>query len=104
MSPSAPLLPIRANFRYSSVLNATSCTSTDSTLACLRALPYDTYYSGLLNSSYNPAPIPDGDFLTQSNVNAINQGKVVKKPVLIGATRDEATCKHSPSRLVRTLH
>lgn len=77
----------------SPVLNVTSCTDSSTSLSCLRALPYETYYSALLNSSYNPAPIPDGDFILQSPINAIKQGKVVNKNVLISATRDEATCE-----------
>ncbi|ORY88206.1 alpha/beta-hydrolase [Leucosporidium creatinivorum] len=76
---------------WQSFLNSTSCTDVSTSLSCLRALPYETYYSALVNSSYNPAPIPDGDFITQSAVNAIKEGKIVNKNVLISATRDEAT-------------
>lgn len=86
--PGYPLIPI-----YLLVLNVTSCTDSSTSLSCLRALPYETYYSALLKSSYNPAPIPDGDFILQSPVNAIKEGKVVNKNVLISATRDEATCE-----------
>jgi len=80
------------------VLNVTSCTDSSTSLACLRALPYETYYSALVNSSYSPAPIPDGDFILQSPVKAIKQGQVVNKNMLISATRDEATCEFSKPR------
>lgn len=82
------------------VLNTTSC-ATNNSLACLRALPYPIFHSALLNSSYGGTPIPDGDFMQQSNVMAISQGKIVSKPLLVGAVRDEATCEFRPGGLRR---
>ncbi|KAI5476430.1 hypothetical protein MNV49_007743 [Pseudohyphozyma bogoriensis] len=75
---------------WNKLMNATSCTGSDQ-LACLRALPYDTYYAAIVNSSYNPAPVPDGDFMLTSNVAAILNGKIVQKPSIVGCVHDEAT-------------
>ncbi|GAA5837353.1 hypothetical protein JCM11251_004974 [Rhodosporidiobolus azoricus] len=76
--------------RWSAVLNATDCAGDDE-LSCLRALPYDTFYAAMLNSSIGGTPIPDGDFIRKSTVAAIAAGEINAVPVIVGATRDEAT-------------
>ncbi|BGP42593.1 hypothetical protein JCM10449v2_006605 [Rhodotorula kratochvilovae] len=76
---------------WASLLNTTGCTAGVEELACLRSIPYEVYFNAFVHSSYSGQPIPDGDFLTQSAVPAIAAGKVNPVPVMIGATRDEAT-------------
>ncbi|GAA6039277.1 hypothetical protein JCM8097_003240 [Rhodosporidiobolus ruineniae] len=77
---------------WASFLTATGCTDNDDELSCLRAVPYADYYSAWLNSSFNPTPFPDGKLIYQQNILAIQAGEVATVPVVIGATRDEATC------------
>ncbi|GAA5994274.1 carboxylesterase/lipase family protein [Rhodotorula paludigena] len=76
---------------WSGLLNATGCTAGSDELSCLRALPYDTFFGAFVNSSYSGQPIPDGDFLLDASVQAIADAKVNPVPILVGATRDEAT-------------
>ena len=40
----------------------------------------DFLCGALLNSRFTPTPIPDGDFMLQQNMVAINAGKVIKAP------------------------
>ncbi|BGP19130.1 hypothetical protein JCM10213v2_007217 [Rhodosporidiobolus nylandii] len=75
---------------WSRFLDAAGCAEADDELACLRSLPYADYYSAMLNSS-SSAVLPDGSFVRKSAMNAIAAGEIVQVPILVGATRDEAT-------------
>lgn len=69
------------------VLNATGCSDD---LACLRALPFDQIYAAG-NGTYNPAAIPDGDFLQIPVWQAFKQTKIAPIPLIVGSNLDEAT-------------
>lgn len=69
------------------VLNATGCSDD---LACLRALPFDTFYAAA-NGTYNPAVVIDGDFIQASFWSLYTERKFVNTPLMLGNNLDEAT-------------
>lgn len=104
---------------WSRFLIATGCDADDQ-LTCLRALPYETFYSessplnylipmkadsmmradATISSKYNPTPVPDGDFMRENTLVSFANQRVVAVPFLIGATKDEATCKRPENFLL----
>ena len=77
---------------YDAVVNATNCTGSADTLACLRTIPTDSL-SAIFNSSVTQgisiSPVTDEDFLQSSGTKALRQGQFVKVPLLIGTNFDE---------------
>lgn len=69
------------------VLDAAGCSDD---LACLRALPFDAVFSAA-NGTFNPAVIPDGDFIQAPTFKLIGEGKIAQVPLILGANLDEAT-------------
>ncbi|KAK9900011.1 alpha/beta-hydrolase [Cystobasidium minutum MCA 4210] len=59
-------------------------------LKCLRALPFDTVFAAA-NGTFNPAVIPDGDFVQGPTFKQIGQNKVLRIPLVLGANHDEGT-------------
>ncbi|GAA5891604.1 hypothetical protein JCM6882_004527 [Rhodosporidiobolus microsporus] len=76
--------------RWTDFLDAAGCNNSDE-LACLRALPYETFYSLATNTSVGGTPMQDGDFSRKDTLGAIAAGEVANVPILIGAMKDEAT-------------
>lgn len=81
------------NEAYENITTQVGCSSSTNSLACLRNTPYDT-----LNTAFNstPAqtnyfPVIDNDFLQEFSSIALEAGKFVKVPLLIGANSDEGT-------------
>ncbi|KAI5481136.1 hypothetical protein MNV49_005571 [Pseudohyphozyma bogoriensis] len=74
---------------WNTFLNATGCTAGDDEIACLKGVDYATFYNA--SSKFGSAAIPDGDFMRQSSMKAIDEGKVVVKPLMLGCVKDEAT-------------
>lgn len=84
---------------FFAVVNATGCTgAANGVLSCLRGVSYGAYYNATVSSGYNPAVVPDGDFLQDYIPNLIRDGKFVKRCAVFGANLDEGTSK-SPSNL-----
>lgn len=79
---------------YDKIVNATNCSTTADTLACLRTIDRDVL-SNVLNSSVTAgaswSPQIDNDFLQDSGTNLVSSGKFVKVPLLAGANHDEGT-------------
>ncbi|KAH7348648.1 triacylglycerol lipase [Rhexocercosporidium sp. MPI-PUGE-AT-0058] len=79
---------------YDSIVNATNCSTTADTLACLRTIDRDVL-SNILNSSVTTnaswGPQVDNDFLQDSGASLIASGKFVKVPFLLGRNFDEGT-------------
>lgn len=72
---------------WSRFLNATSCSDD---LACLRALPFDTIYAAA-NGTFNPAAVPDDDFLPAPSWKLFKDKKFSRVPLILGHNLDEAT-------------
>ncbi|RMZ09478.1 hypothetical protein D0862_03583 [Hortaea werneckii] len=85
------LLPIDVQDQtYRQVLRSTNCTNANDTLECLRRLPVDVLTAAFRNGgSY--LPVIDGDFIMDYAYNQIEQGRFVKRPLLIGNNRNEGT-------------
>lgn len=87
---------------YDMVVANAGCSASADTLACLRALPYQTFltavnsvpaifgYTGL-NLAYLPRPDPSDDFFSVSPEVALYSGAYAKVPVIIGDQEDEGT-------------
>ncbi|KAJ7271103.1 alpha/beta-hydrolase, partial [Mycena rebaudengoi] len=75
---------------WETFVNVTSCRSTP-TLACLRGIPMADMLVASASTLYNPASVPDGDFLQLPIYEAIEQNKLAKVPLIINANKDEAT-------------
>ena len=79
---------------YDAVVNATGCSGSSDTLACLRTIPA-AKLSAVFNSSVTEnisfTPAIDNDFLVSSGTTALRKGQFVKVPLLIGANHDEGT-------------
>ncbi|KAH7342187.1 Alpha/Beta hydrolase protein [Rhexocercosporidium sp. MPI-PUGE-AT-0058] len=105
--PANSFFPLSAGYNssdgqtaYNLLVTNTSCSSTlnsipDTTLSCLRALPF-TKLNGALNIPRNRfifpfAPTIDGDFIATYPSVQLSQGNFVKVPLLIGANSDEGS-------------
>jgi len=79
---------------YDRITNATNCSSSTDSLACLRQVP-NSVLSSILNSSVTAGaswgPQIDGDFLRDSGTTQVLQGNFVNVPLLIGRNHDEGT-------------
>ncbi|KAI4148807.1 MAG: hypothetical protein LQ340_004925 [Diploschistes diacapsis] len=79
---------------YDAVVEATNCTGSTDTLACLRTIPTTTL-TNIFNSSvtqgFSSSPVIDNDFLQSSGTTALRRGHFVKVPLLVGANHDEGT-------------
>ncbi|CAK7203894.1 hypothetical protein SEUCBS139899_006644 [Sporothrix eucalyptigena] len=98
--PAEPVDGVKAQAVYDAVVAAGGCTGNADTLACLRALPYETFLNAA-NSvpgifSYNSLalsylPRPDGTVLTDSpHILALN-GQYAAVPFILGDQEDEGT-------------
>ncbi|KAH6668380.1 triacylglycerol lipase [Halenospora varia] len=91
---SAYVTPAQWQPYYDRIANATNCSSSADSLACLRQVPTDTL-SNILNSSVTTnaswGPQIDGDFLPDSGTVLVQSGRFVKVPFLIGQSHDEGT-------------
>eukprot|EP01117_Protostelium_nocturnum_P012602 TRINITY_DN4637_c0_g1_i1.p1 TRINITY_DN4637_c0_g1~~TRINITY_DN4637_c0_g1_i1.p1 ORF type:complete len:543 (-),score=161.91 TRINITY_DN4637_c0_g1_i1:33-1661(-) len=82
---------------YDSVVEKAGCKSTTDTLACLRKVSYQklsnivNHYPmfGIVRAPWSPTV--DGDFIPDSPFRLLQQGKVIKVPLIIGDNLDEGT-------------
>lgn len=100
IAPADPVDCPKAQAVYDTVVGAAGCSTAGDTLACLRAVPYDTLLnatnsvSGLLSYSsvaLNYLPRPDGTVLTESPEHLISTGRYAKVPMITGNQEDEGT-------------
>lgn len=75
---------------YDDIAHTTGCARARDSLACLRALPFDTL-NAAVNTSANGAwfPVLDNDFLTTLPSKQLAQGRFVHVPIIVGANTDE---------------
>lgn len=98
--PAQPVDSPKAQAIYDSVVAAGGCQDSNSTLDCLRSLPYDQFLNAA-NSvpgmfSYNSValsylPRPDGTVLTQSPEILVRKNSYAAVPMIIGDQEDEGT-------------
>lgn len=69
-----------------------NCTNATDSLACLRAVPVDVL-SSVFNSSVTASASfgtqIDGDFIRESSITSLSEGRFVKVPLLVGTNFDE---------------
>ncbi|EGO55199.1 hypothetical protein NEUTE1DRAFT_123682 [Neurospora tetrasperma FGSC 2508] len=98
--PAGPVDCPKGQKVYDTVVKNAGCSGAADTLACLRALPYETFLKaansvpGIL--SYNSValsylPRPDGKVLTQSSDKLMLAKKYAAVPMIIGDQEDEGT-------------
>ncbi|AEO68535.1 c5f0b5ec-6584-4583-9d83-d8a27670ecc4 [Thermothielavioides terrestris] len=98
--PADPVDCPKGQVVYDTVVKQAGCASSQDTLACLRALPYDKFLAAA-NSvpailSYSSValsylPRPDGKALTESPDVLVKEGKYAAVPMIIGDQEDEGT-------------
>lgn len=77
---------------YDNITEATGCSNSDNSLACLRSLDFKTLNAALnITPSYSFFPYEDGSLIQGSQYDQLNQGNFVKVPLLSGANTDEGT-------------
>ncbi|PYI00741.1 alpha/beta-hydrolase [Aspergillus sclerotiicarbonarius CBS 121057] len=79
---------------YDKFVNATNCTGSSDTLACLRSVDASTLsdvFSSDITTLNRPNPVVDGDFIQDLGSKELNAGNFVKVPLLLGTTQDEGT-------------
>ncbi|OCH92484.1 alpha/beta-hydrolase [Obba rivulosa] len=81
---------------YDALVNATNCTTASDTLDCLRELPFETLYNGMINLPLEQRTsgwqlILDFDFIPDQPPTLLMEGKVAKVPFIMGDTDDEGT-------------
>ncbi|EIN05235.1 alpha/beta-hydrolase [Punctularia strigosozonata HHB-11173 SS5] len=78
--------------QFDAIVNATGCAGEADVVACLRAVPLEAYIAATNVTNMPPwGPTVDGSFITGSVTAAIQSGKFIKVPMLLGANLDEGT-------------
>ncbi|KZO91915.1 alpha/beta-hydrolase [Calocera viscosa TUFC12733] len=76
---------------YDAIVEKAGCANATDTLSCLRTVPYETFYAAA-NDSHQWQPTLDGTFLgPEYPTQALQEGKYVKVPLLMGSNTDECT-------------
>ena len=87
-------------FQYDEFVNATGCTSSNSTVECLRSLDSETLQTANVDMPYpgqtsdpiwNFTPCIDGQFIQDYPYNLYEQGKFIPVPTIFGDDTDEGT-------------
>lgn len=102
ITPADPVTAPQAQAIYNTVVKNAGCSSSSDTLACLRSKDYTTFLNAVnsvpailgyrsVDLSYLPRPDPGNNFFAQSPDIAVQQGKYVKVPSIIGDQEDEGT-------------
>lgn len=79
---------------YEEFLNATGCTNSTDSLACLRKVDADVLsdaFQSDFTTRNHPNPVVDGDFIQDLGSKELNAGHFAKVPLLLGTTQDEGT-------------
>jgi len=77
---------------YQNITDATGCSNTSDTLACLRTVDFETLNAALnVTPSYGFYPYEDGTLIQGSQYDQLNQGNFIKVPLLSGANTDEGS-------------
>lgn len=81
---------------YDSIVSATGCTNSSSSLDCIRDLPFDQLNAVFNTSSYNSTDrefnvVVDGDFIEKRTSIQLADGDFVHVPIISGANSDEGT-------------
>ena len=102
LTPADNVTAPQAQAVYNTVLTNAGCSTASNHLACLRALPYETYLNAAnsvpgifgyrsVDLSYLPRPDPGNNFFSVSPEIALQKGAYAKVPVIIGDQKDEGT-------------
>ncbi|TVY78429.1 putative secreted lipase, partial [Lachnellula suecica] len=98
--PADPVDCPKGQVVYDTVVATAGCSTSSDTLACLRALDYETFLNaansvpGLLSYTsvaLSYLPRPDGTYLTASPEVLAQEGKYAKVPFILGDQEDEGT-------------
>jgi carboxylesterase type B len=81
---------------YDNVTESVGCSKATDTLACLRHVPYKTFYDAV--SPFSIYPIVDGDFLTRLPSESFEKGLIADVAILAGTNTDECTA-FAPRRM-----
>lgn len=81
---------------YDNVTETVGCSKATDTLACLRHVPYKTFYDAV--SPFSIYPILDGDFLTRLPSESFEKGLIADVAILAGTNTDECTA-FAPRRM-----
>ena len=78
--------------KYQNITDATGCSNSSDTLACLRSVDFETLNAAFnVTPSYTFYPYEDGSLIRGSQYDQLNQGNFVKVPLLNGANTDEGS-------------
>jgi carboxylesterase type B len=85
-----PIMPLQAQDRvFNIVLERTGCAQNNNTLDCLRSLPAEALKAAFQDQVF--MPVQDGEFFTGNPRLALQQGRFVRKPILVGTNTNEGT-------------
>ncbi|MCJ1437244.1 hypothetical protein MMC27_006630 [Xylographa pallens] len=96
----------QSQYQYDHLVSRANCSSSHSTLACLRSLPIAAFQAANLNEPFPNAtkapifpynPVLDNDFVTDYPIRSFMSGKFLKVPTIFGDVTNEGTIFGDPS-------